>query len=154
GPARPSLPYLRVRQSGPGPDRLRGVRGGLSRRLPGQAGDRHDDRRGADDRPARPGGIPVRYDGDPPRSLDPLPRLGIPLDGTKYTLFVASLTLERVWNALFQRREHLAPAHQRAPAPLREGENPLRFLFLNALRLFLDRPVLTRTEERITLERA
>src|SRR5262249_26836548 len=46
-----------------------------------------------------------------------------------------------------------APPHQRAPEPIREGDNPWRFLFLHAVPLFLDRPILARTEERITLQR-
>jgi hypothetical protein len=100
-----------------------------------------------------PGVIPVRYNGDPPHRLDLLARLKFPADPSRTTIFVASLTLERIWNALFEGRPGQAPPHQRAPEPIREGENPWRFLFQHAVRLFLDRPILTRTEERITLQR-
>lgn len=81
--------------------------------------------------------------------------MGIPPDPDAYTVFVASLTLERVWNRLFEGHEDMAPASQRAGGSVNEGENPFRFLFDHALRLFVsDRSILSKSDERVLLQRA
>jgi hypothetical protein len=95
-----------------------------------------------------PGVVLARYGGDPPRSLAVLDDLGIDRAPASFSVFVASQTLERVWRDLFRGREHLAPASQAG------HDGTLHFLFHKAIRHFLDRAILTRTEERITLQRA
>jgi hypothetical protein len=92
--------------------------------------------------------IRVRYTGDPCRSPPFLDGLGLDLRPDRYTVFVASATLEREWARLFRAAPARAPSHQRT------GESDFVFLFHRALRAFLAAPLLSRTEARITLQRA
>jgi hypothetical protein len=92
--------------------------------------------------------IHVRYSGDPCRSLRFLDGLGLDLRPNRYALLVASATLEREWVRLFR------DAPDRAPSRQRVGEEGFVFLFHRVLRAVLNTPLLSRTEERVTLQRA
>jgi hypothetical protein len=78
------------------------------------------------------------YSGEPPG--DDTLRRTLALDGGNYWYLTATMALER-W------RDDIAPACQRT------DDGP-HLVFHKALRLLMDRPLLTRTEERVALLRA
>lgn len=95
-----------------------------------------------------PGVVLVRYAGDPPRSLQLLDHLGIAHDPATYSVFTASQTLERVWRDLFRAQPDRTPPHQQ------QEDGAAQFLISKAVRHFLNERILTRAEERVTLQRA
>jgi hypothetical protein len=89
----------------------------------------------------------VRYAGDPPREVEFLDSLGLDLRPERFALLAASQTLDRDWARAF------AAAPDRVPAAQRTTDGPV-FLFASVLQHLIPTGLLSRTEERVTLQRA
>ena len=92
----------------------------------------------------------LRYRGHPPTASE-LRAAAKLMPDTPYTYLVATSALERL-----RRRDGLGGQHQLRKDLRSEASDPeeMQLLFHNALRHFIGRPVLTRAEERLVLQRA
>lgn len=100
--------------------------------------------------PAAPGIHILRYAGRPPTASELCQKIGI-ATATPHTYLVATAALERQ-----RRKEGLGGQHQLKKELRDDALEPeqMQLLFHKALRHFIARPMLSRTEERVLIQRA